>query len=83
MSGRQSLFAVEAETEADMVATVSFAAEHNLRLVVKGTGHDWWVDGWVRGWVRQVVGGPMRRGSLSRRLLRHTASARCVDPAVD
>lgn len=36
-----SAYAVTAESEKDMVATVSFAAEHNLRLVVKGTGHDW------------------------------------------
>lgn len=34
-------FVVRAETESDIQATVSFAAVHNLRLVVKNTGHDW------------------------------------------
>ena len=34
-------YAVLAESEADVQAAVSFAAAHNLRLVVKSTGHDW------------------------------------------
>ena len=33
--------AVAAEGPADVAATVRFAAQHNLRLAVKGTGHDW------------------------------------------
>jgi FAD/FMN-containing dehydrogenase len=33
--------AVEAETTADVVAAVNFAREHKLRLVIRGTGHDW------------------------------------------
>ena len=37
-----SEYSVLAETEADFQATVKFAADHNLRLVVKGTGHDWY-----------------------------------------
>jgi FAD/FMN-containing dehydrogenase len=37
-----SAYSVLAETEADFVATVKFAAVHNLRLVVKATGHDWY-----------------------------------------
>jgi hypothetical protein len=39
-----SAYSVLAETEADVQATVAFAARHNLRLVVKNTGHDWCVD---------------------------------------
>lgn len=35
-------YSVVAETEADFQATVAFAHEHNLRLVVKATGHDWY-----------------------------------------
>lgn len=37
-----SEYAVKAETEADFVETVKFAGKHNLRLVVKATGHDWY-----------------------------------------
>lgn len=37
-----SEYAVAAETEEDIMATVKFAYDHNLRLVVKGTGHDWY-----------------------------------------
>ena len=37
-----SVFAVAAETESDFTATVAFAAKHNLRLVIKATGHDWY-----------------------------------------
>jgi hypothetical protein len=33
--------AVAAECEADVQAAVAFAADHNMRLVVKSTGHDW------------------------------------------
>ena len=36
-----SAYAVEAQIEEDVIATVAFAAKHNLRLAVKGTGHDW------------------------------------------
>lgn len=34
-------FAVAAESFDDIVAGVAFAAKHNLRVAVKGTGHDW------------------------------------------
>ena len=37
-----SEYAVTAETEQDFVETVRFAGMHNLRLVVKATGHDWY-----------------------------------------
>jgi len=37
-----SSYFVAAETEQDFQATVKFAKDHNLRLVVKGTGHDWY-----------------------------------------
>ena len=33
---------MHAETEEDFQETVKFAAKHNLRLVVKATGHDWY-----------------------------------------
>ncbi len=36
-----SAYAVAAETAHDIVAVVNFAREHNLRVVVKGTGHDY------------------------------------------
>ena len=42
LGGGLSSFAVAAETEQDMQLTVAFALRHNLRLVVKGTGHDWY-----------------------------------------
>jgi FAD/FMN-containing dehydrogenase len=38
----RSAYSVLAETEGDFQATVQFAAKHNLRLVVKATGHDWY-----------------------------------------
>ena len=38
----QAALAVAAESEADVSATVAFAQAHNLRLVVKATGHDWY-----------------------------------------
>jgi hypothetical protein len=41
-TSRLSAFAVLAETEQDFQAAVRFAAKHNLRLVVKATGHDWY-----------------------------------------
>lgn len=36
-----SVYAVAARNAADVVAGVNFAHEHNLRLVVKGTGHSY------------------------------------------
>ena len=36
-----SAYAVAAENSQDVSAGVAFAAKHNLRLAVKGTGHDW------------------------------------------
>ncbi|HKA88473.1 MAG TPA: FAD-binding protein, partial [Haliangiales bacterium] len=36
-----SAYAVAAESADDVVAAVSFAREHHLRLVIKGTGHDY------------------------------------------
>lgn len=36
-----SEYAVEAENTADIVAAINFARTHNLRLVIKGTGHDY------------------------------------------
>jgi len=36
-----SQYAVEAETTHDIVAAVNFARQHQLRLVIKGTGHDY------------------------------------------
>jgi FAD/FMN-containing dehydrogenase len=38
-TSQPSLYAVAAETAADVVAAVRFARRHNLRLVVKGGGH--------------------------------------------
>ena len=40
-TSRPSVYAVAAETTADVVAAVNFAREHNLRLVVKGGGHSY------------------------------------------
>lgn len=37
-----SKYAIEARNEADIAAGVVFAQKHNLRLVVKGTGHDYY-----------------------------------------
>jgi FAD/FMN-containing dehydrogenase len=37
-----SSYAVAAETVEDVVAAVNFAREHNVKLVVKGTGHDYY-----------------------------------------
>jgi FAD/FMN-containing dehydrogenase len=36
-----SAYAVVAKTSADVVAALAFAREHHLRIVVKGTGHDY------------------------------------------
>jgi len=38
----RSEYSVKAQTEQDFVETVQFAGKHNLRLVVKATGHDWY-----------------------------------------
>ena len=38
---RPSIYAVAAESPADVVAAVNFARENNLRLVVKGGGHSY------------------------------------------
>ncbi len=38
---KNSVYAVEAENTADVVAAVNFAREHSLRLAIKGTGHDY------------------------------------------
>jgi len=37
----QSAYAVAAEDASDVAAGVRFARDHNLRLVIKGTGHDY------------------------------------------
>ena len=42
LTTRASAYAVLAESSADVQAAVAFAAAHNLRLAVKGTGHDWY-----------------------------------------
>ncbi len=36
-----SVYAVAAETSQDVMAAVDFARQHRIRLVVKGTGHDY------------------------------------------
>lgn len=36
-----SEYAVEAKNAQDIIAAVNFAREHNLRIVIKGTGHDY------------------------------------------
>ncbi|HEX2571741.1 MAG TPA: FAD-dependent oxidoreductase [Polyangia bacterium] len=40
-SAAPSAYAVAAESPNDVVAAVTFAREHGLRLVIKGTGHDY------------------------------------------
>ncbi len=40
-TSRPSVYAVAAETTADVVAAVNFARRHRLRLVVKGGGHSY------------------------------------------
>lgn len=40
-TSRPSVFAVVAETSDDVAAAVTFAREHNLRIVVKGGGHSY------------------------------------------
>jgi FAD/FMN-containing dehydrogenase len=36
-----SAYAVTAESSRDVAAAVNFARQHRLRLVIKGTGHDY------------------------------------------
>lgn len=52
--GGFSEYSVLAETPEDFSATVKFASDHNLRLVVKGTGHDWcaWWMCWLHSYWR-------------------------------
>ena len=38
--GDQPLYTVNATEVADVVAGVNFAREHNVRLVIRNTGHD-------------------------------------------
>jgi FAD/FMN-containing dehydrogenase len=45
---QRSEYFVAAESTSDIAATVSFAAAHNLRLVIKGTGHDFLARGNAR-----------------------------------
>jgi FAD/FMN-containing dehydrogenase len=40
-TAQSSAYAVAARTTSDVVAGVRFAREHHMRLVVKGTGHDY------------------------------------------
>ncbi len=40
-SAAPSAYAVAAENAADVAAAVNFARDHRLRLVIKGTGHDY------------------------------------------
>src|SRR5262249_47735884 len=40
-SSKPSVYAVAAHNTKDIVATVNFARQHNLRLVVKGGGHSY------------------------------------------
>ena len=58
LSTRAAAFAVAAEGAADVAAAVAFAAKWNLRLVVKGTGHDWYsrsnADGALMVWTHRV-----------------------------
>lgn len=44
-----SAFTVLAQTESDFQETVKFATKHNLRLVVKATGHDWYGRSYAPG----------------------------------
>ncbi|KAJ6529273.1 FAD-binding domain-containing protein [Mycena capillaripes] len=39
--GDVPIYSVEAQNVADIQAAVKFASAHNLRLAVKGSGHDW------------------------------------------
>eukprot|EP00041_Stephanoeca_diplocostata_P031355 m.975489 g.975489 ORF g.975489 m.975489 type:complete len:662 (+) comp23941_c0_seq2:3854-5839(+) len=41
ISNMLGAYAVAAQTESDVQAAVAFAQKHNLRLVIKSTGHDW------------------------------------------
>lgn len=40
-NSQASTYAVEAETTKDVVAAVNFARQHHIKLVIKGTGHDY------------------------------------------
>jgi FAD/FMN-containing dehydrogenase len=39
--GKASNYAIEAENTQDVIEGINFARNHNLRLVIKGTGHDY------------------------------------------
>ena len=40
-TARVSPYAITAETPSDIMAAVNFAREHHVKLVIKGTGHDY------------------------------------------
>lgn len=48
-SSVQSAYVLLAESEEDVSAGVAFAAAHNLRVTVKGTGHGWFHGGTAPG----------------------------------
>ena len=54
-----------ARLQADIQATVAFAAANNLRLVVKNTGHDWFSRSTAGGslllWTHLRKGASLRR----------------------
>ena len=56
----RSEYAVHAVTEQDCASAVAFAHRHNLRLVVKNTGHDWYGRSTAAGslmlWTHQMKG---------------------------
>jgi FAD/FMN-containing dehydrogenase len=40
--GNFNEYTVDAETESDVVATLTFAREKNIRFIIRNTGHDFW-----------------------------------------